>query len=279
VASNLATGWEDIGNNLVRNTTNSQVVDRNHPIYTAALGPTAGGYQTGGGSPAPPGGIPAAPTTAGQALTAPAPAGGTTAPGTPTTAAGAFQQALVNRLTAPPVTAQSPELSGAIGANNLAQQRGFERNRGLLAEQAGQNGTANSGGFNTNLLGLSQDRSAQEGQFAGNAVLQRSQQQANELTQALTLGGQMLSQQDQLAMQQRLAELNAQIQRESLAAQTSLGTQDLGLRRDLGQGNLNLGLLSALLQNSQYNSGLGLQAGIAGQQFNQNALLGLLGAL
>jgi hypothetical protein len=264
---------------MVRNTSTGQVVDTNHPIYTAALNAAPAPPTTGGGSPAPPGGIPAAPTTAGQALTAPATAGATVAPGAPTTAAGAFQQALVNRLTAPPVTAQSPELAGAIGANKLSQQRGFERDRSLLAERSAANGTSGSGGFDAQLLGLSQNRSAQEGQFAGNAVLQRSQQQANELTQALTLGGGLLSQQDQLAMQQRLAELNAQIQRESLAAQTSLGTQDLGLRRDLGQGNLNLGLLSALLQNQQFGQGLGLQAGIAGQQFNQNALLGLLGAL
>jgi len=276
----LAPGWEvgPGGGNMVRNTATGQVVDTNHPIYTAALGPSAG-VQTGGGSPAPPGGIPSGPTGAGQALTAPAPAGNTTAPGTPTTAAGAFQQALVNRLTAPPPSASSPAIAPAIAANKLAGQRGMERGRAQLAERAATEGTSNSGGFDTALSGLNQDRATQEGQFAGNAVMGQAQQEANQLTQTLALTGNMLSDQDRIAAQERLAALQAQISREQIANQASLGGQDIALRQNLGQGQLNLGLLSALMGNQVSNSSLGLQAGLGQANLNQNAVLQMLGYL
>jgi hypothetical protein len=186
---------------------------------------------------------------------------------------------LVNRLTAPAVTAQSPEVAPAIAANKLSEQRGMERGRALLAEQAAGGGTDASGGFNTGVLGLNQQRAQNEGQFAGNAVMSAAQQQRNDLTSALSLAGGMLSQQDQLAAQAKLAELDAQLRREGLSAQTSLGQQDIGLRQQLGEGSLNLGLLSALMGNQVQNSSLGLQAGLGTANLNQQAVLSALGYL
>jgi len=266
----LAPGWVvgPGGGNMVQNTATGQVVDRNHPIYTAAAG--------GAGATAP---AQAPAGTAGSTLSAPAVAGATVAPGTPTTAAGAFQQALVNRLTAPPPDASSPAIAPAIAANKLAGQRGMERARAQLAERAAANGTSSSGGFDTALQGLNQDRATQEGQFAGQAIQGQAAQQAQELTSALALYGGMMTEQDRLAMQEKLANLSAQVQRESIANQASLGGQDIALRGELGRGNLNLGLLSALMGNQVANSSLGLQAGLGAANLNQQAVLQSLGYL
>jgi len=270
VPNALAPGWEvgPGGGNMVRNTATGQVVDTNHPIYQAALG----GSSATAPAPAPAG-------TAGAVAGGTTTAGATVAPGTPTTAAGAFQQALVNRLTAPPPDATSPAIAPAIAANKLAGQRGMERGRAQLAERAAVEGTSNSGGFDTALQGLNQDRATQEGQFAGQAIQGQAAQQAQELTSALALYGNMMTEQDRLAMQEKLANLSAQVQRESIANQASLGGQDIALRNKLGEGNLNLGLLSALMGNQVQNSSLGLQAGLGQANLNQNAVLQSLGYL
>lgn len=221
---------------------------------------------------------PTAPTSASSALQGTATAGATIAPGTPTTAAQAFQQALVNRLTAGPVSAQSPEISGVIAANRGAEQRGFERNRALAAERAAATGL-DPNAISSQLMGLASERAGRESQFAGNATMQLAQQRAQELTSALALGGSMLSEQDRLALQQELANLQAQISREGMALQGQLGTGDLSLRRELGSGQLNLGLLNALLGNQQFGQNLGAQLGMFNANLNQSALANLLGGL
>jgi len=181
--------------------------------------------------------------------------------GQPTTVAGAFQQALVNRLAPGPISAQSPEVAPAIEANKLAEQRGAERQRAQLGVQGAQEGIDASGGMRSLQQGIEANRSAREGQFAGNAVSQLAQQRANQITQALSLGGQLLSDQDRLALQRELANLDAQLRREGLSVQSSLGQSDLDLRRYLGE--------------SQLSANLGMFNASQGQQ----ALLSLLGGL
>jgi hypothetical protein len=47
----------------------------------------------------------------------------------------------------------------------------------------------------------------------------------------------------------------------------------------LGSGQLNLGLLSALLNDQQFGQNLGAQLGMFGANLNQSALLSLIGGL
>lgn len=252
---------------------------KDHPLYG-----TKGyvGYQSPS-APSPTGDPGAAPGTAvpaptNQALQSPSTVGATPAQGSETTVAGAFQQALVNRLAPTPINAQSPEIAPAIAANRGAEQRAFERNRAQTAERAASQGL-DQNAFNTQLTGLSQDRALREGQFAGNATLGLAQQRAQELTSALALGGSLLGDQDRMAIQRELAELQAQLQREGLALQGSLGSQDIGLRRDLGTGQLNLGLLNSLLGNQQFGQGLASSNALGVQQLNQDAFLRTLGLI
>ena len=51
---------------------------------------------------------------------------------------------------------------------------------------------------------------------------------------------------------------------------------DIELRRQLGSGQLNLGLLEALLRNQQFNDQLGFDMGKFGSEGNRDAIMELL---
>jgi hypothetical protein len=244
--------------------------------------PPPGTGTAGPGTPISTMGAPPPPpiTTAGQVTGTATTSGGQIPQGAPTTVAQSFQQSLVNRLNQAPLSASSPEVAPAIEANKLQEQRGFERNRNLLAERnAAVNGGSPSGGFETGLTGLAQDRAGREGSFAGNAVMQASQERGINDRAAMASASDLLGGNANRAQQQHMADQDAQLRREGLNAQTSLGQGDLDLRGKLGSGQLNLGLLSALLNNRQFNDQLGQNGAIAGQGFDTQTLLGLLGGL
>lgn len=251
--------------------------DPNNPNYGKP------GYV--GSTPSAPAAPGAAASTPGSPITTQQQVGGTTAsvggliaPGTPTTIAQSYQQSLVNKLNGQPISAANPGAAGpAIEANKLAQQRAFERNRNLLAERNAAVNGAPSGGFETQLLGLAQDRGLQEGQFAGNALMQAQQDQNANERAAMGQAASLLSGNAGLAQQQALAELDAALRREGLAQQGQLGNADIALRGRLGEGQLNLGLLTALLGNQQFNQQLGQNAAQFGASLDQNGLLGMLG--
>jgi hypothetical protein len=226
------------------------------------------------------------PQTSADVLKSPTPIGGTPVQGQPGTVTGAFQQALINQLAPAPVTADNPAIAPAIQANALAESRGTDQQRAMLAEKMAAQGLNNSGGADTAQLGLLQDSAARQGQYAGGLVNDLNKQQLAATLQSQNLVGGMLGGQDVLAQQQaalaeqkRVADLDAQLRREGLGVQSDLGQSDIALRDKLGSGNLNLGLLGLLQGGQQFGQNLGLQAGIAGQNFNQQALAQLLGQL
>lgn len=239
--------------------------------------------QTGGATPPPIGGATAGGpiTTAGQVANTTTTLGAQPQAGSQQSVASTFQQALVNKLGQNPgdVSAQSPEIAGAINANKLALQRGSERDRAQLAVTAANQGTDASGGMNSQLQGINANRAQAEGQFAGNAVAQLAQRRSNEIMQALAMGGQLLSEQERTALQRELAQLDAQLRREGLGVQQSLGQGDLALRDKLGTGGLNLNLLQTLLGNQQAGNQLSANLGMFNASQGQQALLSLLGGL
>jgi hypothetical protein len=275
-------GWEagTGGGNMVRNSRTGQQLDIYHPGYVddAQAAPVAGPPQSSfpGGMT---GGNPAPITTAKQVTGTQAAVGDSTPQGVPTTVAQSFQQALVNRMNPAPVNPQSGNIAPSIQANNLAEQRGFDRNRNMLAERAAQTGTNNSGGFEAQLLGLAQDRSQREGQFAGNAVLAEQDRLDRNQNSALGLSGSMLSGQQGLGQQMELANLDATLRREGLGAQTSLGNRDIDLRGELGRAGLNNQLLGLLLNNDQFGRSLSQNGAQFGASLDQSGLMGLLGLL
>lgn len=245
-----------------RNTATGQWVDANNPLWQQQPGATGGAPAGGQGVQS--GSIDSI-LNGGQQQ--------------PNTIAGAFQHALMQRLTASSPDVNNPAIAGSLAANRTAESRSFARDREMLAERRAAQGLGSSGAADQDLRQLSGDRALRESTYEGNAVQGLAQQQAQELTQALALGGNMLSEQDRMAMQERLAQLDAQLRREGLSVQSQLGQGDLNLRGELGRGGLNLGLLQALLGNQQFGQNLGAQLGMFGANLNQDALMRLLGGL
>jgi hypothetical protein len=245
-------------------------VPKSHPL--AAQAPQQAAPPSGPGA-APGTSVPA---PANQALQTPTTVGQTPQQGQQTSVAGAFQQALVNQLAPGAISAQSPEIAPAIAANRASEQRGLERGRAQLAEQAAQQGI-DPNGFGSQLRGLQAESALRSGQFEGGAVQQLGRDRMNQLQSALSLSGSLLGDQDRMALQREMAQLQAQLQREGLGVQSSLGSGDLALRRDLGTGQLNLGLLGTLLSNQQFGQGLSSSNALGQAQLNQQAILALLG--
>ena len=270
--------WEDAegGNNMVRNRTTGQMVDKYHPAFTSTQGPGLPGSQPQ--QPALPN-QQQQPQTAQQALTGQASVMQQAQPGQPATVAGSFQQALLNRLSSPRLTANSPEVQPAIQANQLAEQRGYERNRAMLAERNAAQGLNNSGGNESMIRGLAQDRAAREATFAGNAVMDANKQKEAVIASLLGMTGGLLGDQDRMQMQRYGIDTDAQLRREGIGAQTSLGQGDLALRDKLGTAGLNLNLASLLQGGQQFGQSLASQNAQFSAGLNQAALLNLLGGL
>lgn len=84
----------------------------------------------------------------------------------------------------------------ALASERLTSQRNFENQRALLAERAGVEGTGNSGGFDSQLLGLGADRGAAD--LA--AVGQQGQTKQQQIMDALRLASQNQSGNNQLGL-------------------------------------------------------------------------------
>lgn len=273
-------------------------VDANNPNYgkpgfVGAQGPTA--------QPAAPG----APTTP----TAPAepgpivPGSGGLTPGDTTQIGGQFKDALLKMLNdnQQEPTINDPALKGQADAYSLAQTRAKERARSALAERmAGEGGQGtSSGAFSNDLVGLEQQQGENEAGYNAGLVGTELQNRRNQLMAAATLAGNTLNAEEQRALQKQIADVDAAIRREGLKeqgresdidaelkrlginTQAALGTEDNAIRRLATTGQLNLGLLQALMQNQQFGQSLGADLGkFNASQGNSylNALLSQLGA-
>lgn len=159
-----------------------------------------------------------------------------------------------------------PIYKAQTDAYNLASQRGAERSRGQMAERAAAGGTLNSGGFNTALNGLNDQRTQGEAGFAANLAGQRLGEQQQQIQQAMQMA-QAIGDQD---LQRQLAERQQQLQQAGL----SLQAQGLNQQGQLAQGQMGL---QAQGMNQQQNQAQNqLLAQLFGQQSgNQLALAGL----
>lgn len=166
-------------------------------------------------------GTPAAPTPASPAPTpsAPAPTALPTPSAVEATAAPktaldyASEQALLRALQGPSASdiAANIENDPAVSANRRMTDRLYAGKRATAAEQAAQNGTSASGGFNGLTRALDESRIEGEAAYAGDRVAQAVAARQQELVAALQLA-QSLGQADKANLLQRqLAELNAKL--------------------------------------------------------------------
>jgi hypothetical protein len=102
------------------------------------------------------------------------------------------------------------------------------------------------------------------------------QQQANDLQrQIANLDAQL--RREGYSTQERLAQLDAKVRELGINTQGAIGRGEIDLRRELGIGELNLGLLQALLQNQQVGNRLGFDIGQWQSILNKDSLLAALG--
>jgi hypothetical protein len=203
-----------------------------------------------------------------------------------------------------------PALKGQSDAFALAQTRSRDAARSALAERMAQEGGpgVNSGAFNQDLAGLFQQQGEAEGAFNANLVGKELQNRRDQLVQYMTMAGNQMNAEEARSLQKQLADIDAGLKQQGMSQQESqfgrtlgeqgrqfdkdaalkqmgittqadLGGRDLSLRDKLGSGQLNLGLLSQLMQNDQFGKNLGANLGMFNSNQNQTALLNMLNGL
>jgi hypothetical protein len=185
--------------------------------------------------------------TSGSPLVAPtatsaAPGGGTIQ--------NSFRNALVSQLQTNPnkVAITDPDLAPQARAFEDAQTRTLAKQQQDLAEQAFAGGALRTGAYGADLAGLRQQQGEAIAQHNAGLIGDAQQRRTQALMQSLGIGGNFLT------------------------AQSAQGIQS-----SLGQGQLKLGLLQALLGDRQANNQLGLNAALGGANLNQSAILHMLG--
>lgn len=190
-------------------------------------------------------------TAAQQALT-----GGGTSSSTssatsgPDPALSAAVKAMVMKLMgqSPTDVSTSPVYQGSIKAYDLQQQRNADKMKNAIAERMAAEGTANSGGMSDRLLGAEQAAGEKTAGFVGELSVRELTRQRDEIMQALQIGAGMMTDEERLALSEKLGLINA-----------ALNQQQIGNQYALGQGQLGLGQQQVTNQNNQFNSSLGWQ--------------------
>lgn len=201
----------------------------------------------------------AAPTAAAAAPAAAAPA----APGAaPVTVNDAFKQAMLKGLTTGAPTMADPGIKAQKDAFDVQAQRAREQAQEAMAERRGgtEFGMA-SGGADQDLKDLFQKQGEATGSHDAQLLGDALTQQRDDLLKYVSLAGNQLSGEDSRALQEKLANLDAQIRREGIAQQGSLGEQDLALRTKANDQQGLLGLLNLLQGGSQFDTTAGLNTG------------------
>ena len=123
---------------------------------------------------------------------------------------------------------KDPNYISAMNAYGTQQQRATERERNAIAERMAAEGTGNSGAMDQQLLAAEQTRWENEASFAGNLAIRELESQKAEIMQALQMGAGLLSQQEQLALTEKLGLINASLEQQSLTNQNNQFNSSLG---------------------------------------------------
>jgi hypothetical protein len=195
-----------------------------------------------------------------QTVQSAAPAG---TPGVPagSTIQNTFRDALLGQLNTNPndIKLTDPDLAPQARAYADEQQRATEKLQQDLAEQGFAGGALGTGAYNAELANAREQQGLNTAKYNADLLGGAKAQRLSSLFNALGLGGNLIDSASSQGVQQ------------------SLGQSDIALRGQLGQQQLGLGLLQALLGDRQSNNALGLQGALGAAGLNQNALLAALG--
>lgn len=149
--------------------------------------------------------------------------------------------------------------------------------RNYIADQAEKLGPHQTGALQGEERLVSERAGQAKGAFESELVSRELQNRRNEILQYTTMLGGLISDEERMMLQRELADLDAALRREGLAQTGSLGGRELDIRDRLGTGQLNLGMLSTLLNNQQFGQDLGFRIGATEANLNQDSLRYLLG--
>lgn len=183
---------------------------------------------------------------------------------------------LSNRLTdlSKPINIlEDPTYKAQTDAFNLSQSRGADRQRKVLAERNAAGGTLASGGFNTNVNQVYEKQAEGEAKYSADLAGQRLGERETQLNAAIQMARAVG--QDDVALQ--LENEKAALAQAALQLQGELGRSDLSLRDRLGSGQLNLGLMNALMGNQQFYDSLGFNYAGLQNSMNRDAVIQALG--
>jgi hypothetical protein len=146
---------------------------------------------------------------------------------------GGFQQQLYARILAlmnqdPNSATSSPTYTNAMSAYDTQAEREAERTRNAVAERMEASGQSGSGAYDQALLGVEQRAGEQRNTFAANLAVQQLTEQRDQIMEALSLGANLMTEEQRLALQERLGLLNASIQQWSLQLQNQQFNDTLG---------------------------------------------------
>jgi hypothetical protein len=243
-------------------------VDENHPLYG-----TKGFAGYNGGAAAPSGSTTAARagtttngTVQGQAANAStysqtpaaAPLANTANQGAQDVLRNSYLQQATQSTT---IDRNDPNFRQQADAFGATQDRARRQYQSEAAERLSAQGLGNSGAMEQERRFADERAATAQGSFEAQLVGRELENRRAEIKDSLAGLRGIISNDQALAMQKQLAELDAAIKRESLAQSGSLGSQELGIKDKLGTGALNVDLLRALLQNQQFGTESGIRIG------------------
>jgi hypothetical protein len=189
---------------------------------------------------------------------------------------GMVRERLMGLMNTPTPSLQDPALANAASAFSAGQNKATARTVNQNAEAFGAAGLESSGARLGADRAAIQEQGLNEGTFNANLILNQLDAQRAQVQQglqfALASGDQDMSRR----LQAQLAQLNAQVQRESLAQSGKLGQADLDLRQKGLYGNLNLGMLDLAQRGRIANDNMGFNIAQLESQMNNAAILKLL---
>jgi hypothetical protein len=187
-----------------------------------------------------------------------APADNTTNQGTQDTVRNSYLQQIQKGTS---VNTNDPNFRMQADAFAAAQERARRNQLDDVAQSSFQSGSRGSGAEQIERRMMDERAAQNVGSFEAELVGKELASRRDEIKNALSELGGMISNDQKNDLNRELAALDAAIKRESLAQTGSLGGRDLDLRDKLGTGALNIDMLRALLQNEQFGVDSGIRIG------------------
>lgn len=201
--------------------------------------------------------------------TPPAPTAATPTPSAQTsnTVQQQLQQMLTTGQTAAlnPTELNNPAMEAQRANFNRVNDRTRGRERLAASERAAARNGLGSGGYDANLAGIEQAAGDRAVGFESQLMAGELQGQRDRVMQAMQMATASGDASQARDLQERLATIDNQLRREGMTAQNRLG-----------QGQLNLGLLQALMGDRRAGDALGFNYAALGQQANQGLLNSIL---